>query len=176
MARRFRGSEEVKVDAKGRVSIPAKFRRVFESCDPDWETGKRPQLVIVYGRADWRHLELYTLEAIEEIDAQIDQMQRGSPERRLLESIMHGAAEEAEIDPDGRLVLPQKLREKVGLDDRAFFVAAGDYLKVWRPETYDEAEGDAVEALVAELGEGFDPRSLLPPLASARRAESRAAD
>ena len=176
LARRFRGSEEVKVDAKGRVSIPAKFRRVFESCDPDWETGKRPQLVIVYGRADWRHLELYTLEAIEEIDAQIDQMQRGSPERRLLESIMHGAAEEAEIDPDGRLVLPQKLREKVGLDDRAFFVAAGDYLKVWRPETYDEAEGDAVEALVAELGEGFDPRSLLPPLASARRAESRADD
>ena len=52
LARRFRGSEEVKVDAKGRVSIPAKFRRVFESCDPDWETGRRPQLVIVYGRED----------------------------------------------------------------------------------------------------------------------------
>ncbi|WP_112872693.1 division/cell wall cluster transcriptional repressor MraZ [Paracoccus endophyticus] len=164
MARRFRGSDEVKVDAKGRVSIPAKFRRVFETCDPDWESGRRPQLVIVYGRDEWRHLELYTIEAIQEIDDQIDLMQRGSAERRLLESIMHGSAEEAEIDPDGRLVLPQKLREKIGLDDRAFFVAAGDYLKVWRPETYSEVEGDAVEALVASFEPGFDPRSLLPPL------------
>lgn len=175
MARRFRGSEEVKVDAKGRVSIPAKFRRVFESCDPDWETGKRPQLVIVYGREDWRHLELYTLEAIEEIDAQIDLMQRGSAERRLLESIMHGAAEEAEIDTDGRLVLPQKLREKIGLDDKAFFIAAGDYLKVWRPETYAEAEGDEVEALVASFEPGFDPRALLPQLVPAG-ARARAAE
>ncbi|HRO14445.1 MAG TPA: division/cell wall cluster transcriptional repressor MraZ [Paracoccus sp. (in: a-proteobacteria)] len=172
MARRFRGSEEVRVDAKGRISIPAKFRRVFESCDPDWETGRRPQLVIVYGRDDWRHLELYTIEAIEEIDAQIDLMQRGSPERRLLESIMHGAAEEAEIDPDGRLLLPQKLREKIGLDDRAFFIASGDYLKLWRPEAYAEAEGDAVEALVASFEPGFDPRSLLPP----RRPASRSAE
>ncbi len=157
------------MDAKGRVSIPAKFRRVFETCDPDWEPNRRPQLVIVYGRDDWRHLELYTIDAIHEIDAQIDLMQRGSPERRLLESIMHGSAEEAEIDPDGRLVLPQKLREKIGLDERAFFIASGDYLKVWRPETYAEAEGDEVEALVASFEPGFDPRALLPPLPPAAK-------
>ena len=47
MARRFRGSEEVKVDAKGRVSIPARFRRVFEASDPDFEPGKRAQMVVI---------------------------------------------------------------------------------------------------------------------------------
>lgn len=162
MARRFRGSEEVKVDAKGRVSIPAKFRRVFESCDPDWETGKRPQLVIVFGFDDWTHLRLFTMEAIDEIDASISRMGRGSPARTYLETLMNGLSEEAEIDGDGRLVLPQRLREKIGLDDRALFMASGDYLKVLTPQTC-EAELRAIAAQMPELAPGADPLSLLPP-------------
>ena len=147
------------------MSIPAKFRRVFEAADPDWQqTGDRPRLVMVYGRPDWQWIELFTIEAIDEIDAQIDLMQRGSVERLYLESIMHGAAEEAEIDTDGRLVLPQKLRDKIGLEDSALFIAAGDYLKLWKPATYGTAAGAAVEDFVATLPPGFDPRALLPPL------------
>ena len=163
MARRFRGSDEVRIDGKGRMSIPAKFRRVFEAADPDWKTGERPRLVVVYGRPDWNWIELYTIEAIEEIDAQIDSMPRGTQERLLLERLMNGTAEEAEIDNEGRVVLPQKLREKIGLDDRAFFMAQGDYLKVSTPETH---EGDL--AVIAEgmpaLEPGADPLSLLPVL------------
>lgn len=160
MARRFRGSEEVKVDAKGRVSIPAKFRRVFEACDPDFEPGRRAQMVVVYGFADWNHLRLYTVEAIDEIDADIARMPRGSAERLYLETLMSGLSEEAEIDGDGRLVLPQKLREKVGLDERAFFMAQGDYLKVWTPDAY-EAEIAAIAARMPALAPGADPLSLL---------------
>lgn len=167
MARRFRGSEEVKVDAKGRVSIPAKFRRVFEACDDDWEAGKRPQLVIVFGLRDWRHLQLYTMQAMAEIDEQISGLLRGSPERNLLETIYYGHAEEAEIDNDGRLVLPQKLREKIGLSDSAFFISSGDSLKVWSPENY-EAQETALEDLVPNFEPGADPLSLL---ATAKRAE-----
>lgn len=163
MARRFRGSEDVRIDAKGRMSIPARMRRVFESCDPDWETGKRPQIVIVHGGPDQKHLELYTMEAIDEIDRQIDEMQRGSPERRLLEELMHGLSMDAEIDDDGRLVLPQRLRDKLGLSDRAFLIAAGDYLKLWKHEDYEEAGTDLAE-LKAKFPPGFDFRSLLPPL------------
>ena len=47
--RRFRGEGLKKVDSKGRVSIPARFRRVIESCDPGWTDGLQPELVIVYG-------------------------------------------------------------------------------------------------------------------------------
>ena len=161
MARRFRGQEEVRIDGKGRMSIPAKFRRVFEAGDPDWNPGERPKLVIVYGLPDWHHLEFYTMEAIDEIDDAIDRMPRGSLERRALERLMHGASEEAEIDQEGRLVLPQKLREKIGLQDSALFVASGDYLKVWSPEGHAAAEQD-IDAFFAGLEPGFDPRALLP--------------
>lgn len=160
MARRFRGSEEVKVDAKGRVSIPAKFRRVFEASDPGWEAGRRPQLVIVYGTAAWKSIQLFTIEAMEDIEAGIARMPRGSAARNLLENIYQGHAEESEIDGDGRLVLPQKMREKIGLGDSAFFISAGDSLKVWTPEAYADEES-ALEARVPELEPGADPLSLL---------------
>ena len=162
MARRFRGSEEVKIDAKGRISIPARFRRVFEASDPDFESRQRAQMVIVYGFEDWTHLRLYTMEAIEEIDEGISRMARGSAERRYLETLMNGLSDEAEIDSDGRLVLPQRLRDKIGLEDRAFFMAQGDYLKVTTPETY-EADLRQIEAAMPALEPGADPLSLLPP-------------
>lgn len=162
LARRFRGSEEVRIDAKGRISIPARFRRVFEAADPDFESRQRAQMVIVYGFADWTHLRLYTMEAIEEIDEGISRMARGSAERSYLETLMNGLSDEAEIDQDGRLVLPQRLREKIGLEDRAFFMAQGDYLKVTTPETH-EADLRKIEAGMPALEPGADPLSLLPP-------------
>jgi len=163
VARRFRGSETFKVDAKGRVSIPAAFRRVIEASDPDWREGLRPNIVIVYGFDSWNWLEVYTIEAIQEIDAQIAAMQRGSTERLMNEELMHGRAMDAQIDDDGRLVLPQKLREKIGLKDEAFFISAGDYFRIWNPETYQKQAAKRFEKLASAYPEDFDPRSLLPP-------------
>lgn len=164
MARRFRGSDTFKVDVKGRVSIPAPFRRVIEASDPDWREGQRPNIVIVYGddRQDW--LEVYTMRAIEEIDIQIESMQRGSNERLMLEERMYGQSIEAQIDEDGRLVLPQRLREKIGLNAEAFFISAGDYFKIWRPDAYQVKAGRRASRLADQYPEDFDPRSLLPPL------------
>ena len=112
MARRFRGESQHKVDSKGRVSIPSFFRRVLEAGDPDWTEGLRPQLVIVYGDHRRKFLECYTIEAIDEVDDKISKLPRGSIERRMLERLFHGQSIPTEVDGDGRLVLPQKLRER----------------------------------------------------------------
>lgn len=160
MARKFRGSEEVKVDGKGRMSIPARFRRIFEAGDPDWKPTDRTRLIVVYGPETWKKLEFYTVEAAERIDDEIDQLPRGSQERLWLETLMNGMATEAEIDTDGRLVLPQRLRDKIGLDDGAFFTSKGDFIEVWSPATYSESSG-SLEAFMAQFPQDFDPRSFL---------------
>lgn len=161
MARKFRGSEEIKVDGKGRMSVPAKFRRIFEARDPDWkEQGDRAQLVVVYGPDAWNWLELYTIEAIERIDEEIEALPRGSEKRMWLETLMNGQAQDAEIDPEGRLVLPAKLREKVGLTEAAFLTAKADYLQVWRPENYTTATSDQAK-FQERYAPDFDPRSFL---------------
>ena len=164
MSRRFRGESTHKVDAKGRVSIPALFRRVLEACDPAWDTGRNPELVIVYGDHRRSYLECYTMEAIAEVDARIDRLPRGSAQRKALQNLFQGQSLPTSVDETGRLVLPQKLRQKIGLDDEAFFIAAGDTFQIWKPETYETEELAKTEAWRDSLGEDVDPLTLLDPI------------
>jgi MraZ protein len=149
------------VDSKGRVSIPASFRRVLEAGDPNWTEGLNPELVIVYGDHRRKYLECYTMEAIAEVDAKIDAKPRGTIERRILERLFQGQSLPTNVDETGRLVLPAKLRQKIGLEDEAFFIAAGDTFQIWKPETYEEEELAKTEAWLEQLPDDFDPLALL---------------
>ena len=161
MARRFRGESHHKVDTKGRVSIPALFRRVLEAGDPDWTEGLNPNLVIVYGDHRRQYLECYTMEAIAEVDEQIAALPRGSMQRRMLERLFSGQSFPTNVDETGRLVLPAKLRQKIGLQGEAFFIATGDTFQIWKPETYEEVELKRTEDWLDEFPEDFDPLTLL---------------
>jgi MraZ protein len=149
------------VDSKGRVSIPASFRRVLEAGDPNWTDGLSPEFVIVYGDHRRKYLECYTMEAIEEVDEKIAALPRGSKERRLLERLFSGQSEPARVDETGRIVLTAKLRQKIGIGAEAFFIAAGDTFQIWKPETYEQEELSKTEAWLDELPEDFDPLVLL---------------
>ena len=90
VARRFRGESDHKVDAKGRVSIPASFRRVIESCDPEWTDGLPPRLILVYGGETRAFIEGFTIEAMDEVDEKISKYPRGSAKRKAMElSLIH---------------------------------------------------------------------------------------
>ena len=167
MARRFRGEGRQKVDGKGRVSIPAPFRRVLEAGDPDWTEGLRPQLVIVYGDHRRDFLECFTIEAIDQVDAKIDAMPRGSPKRRLLEKLINGQSLPTEVDTDGRLVLPQRLRDKIDLSGEVYFIATGDTFQIWKPETFERVDEAKTRALLDELPDDADILSLLDEPAEA---------
>ncbi|MEP5154166.1 division/cell wall cluster transcriptional repressor MraZ [Planktotalea sp.] len=169
MSRRFRGESHHKVDTKGRVSIPASFRRVIEAADPNWTEGLAPELVIVYGDHRRNYLECYTMEAIEEVDAKIDALPRGSMQRKMLQRMFHGQSFPTTIDETGRLVLPAKLRSKIDLEKEAFFIAAGDTFQIWKTETYEAEELARTEEWLEELPEDFDPLEFLDtaPAASA---------
>ena len=160
LGRRFRGESHHKVDSKGRVSIPASFRRVIEACDPGWQSGNSPELVIVYGDETRNYLECYTIEAIQEVDRKIDQLARGSLGRKTLERLFHGQSFPTSIDDTGRLVLPARLRQKINIEKEAYFIAAGDTFQIWNPETY-EADQTKIEQWLHEQPEDFDPLSFL---------------
>lgn len=157
MVRRFRGESNHKVDGKGRVSIPALFRRVLEAGDPNWTEGLNPELVIVYGDHRRKFLECYTMEAIADVDTKIAGLPRGSVPRKMLERMFHGQSYPTTVDETGRIVLPAKLRAKIGLEDEAFFIAAGDTFQIWKPKTYETEELSRTEAWLDELPEDFDP-------------------
>ena len=171
MSRRFRGESHHKVDTKGRVSIPAAFRRVIEAADPNWTDGLPPELVIVYGDYRRNYLECYTMEAIEEVDAKIDALPRGSMQRKMLQRLFHGQSFPTTIDETGRLVLPAKLRQKIELDKEAFFIAAGDTFQIWKTETYEADELAKTEEWLEELPDDFDPLEFLDSAPTSSPAE-----
>ncbi len=76
----------------------------------------------------------------------------------------YGQSFEAQIDDDGRLTIPQKYRDRIGLKSEAFFISAGDYFRIWNPETYESKAARLSARLASQFDEDFDPRSLLPPL------------
>lgn len=164
MARVFRGEFHQKVDGKGRVSIPASFRRVLESQDPEWESGRRPRFIIVYGDERRKYLECFSITAMEDVDARIALMQRGSPERRAMETLVYTLSTDAEVDEDGRIVLSQKLRDKLGLEGEAYFAGTADTFQIWHPETWAAREKARLTAVLDGLPDGADEFSFLPEL------------
>lgn len=160
MARRFRGESVHKVDTKGRVSIPAAFRRVLEEGDADWTDGLNPNLVLVYGGKSRNFIEGYTMASMEEVDDKISNMKRGSKARRALEHMFSGQSVQLQVDETGRLVLAPKLREKIGVTKEAVFVATGDTFQIWEPEAYENHAAD-LEDWMDDEDEDFDPLILL---------------
>lgn len=138
MARRFRGQSVHKVDSKGRVSIPAAFRRVLEEGDPDWVSGAQPAIILMYGRRDGVFLEGFSVKGIEKIDDMVDDLTPFSAEREALERMINTQSVQLSVDDSGRIVLSPALREMIGVSGEAMFAGMGDKFQIWQPEAYGE--------------------------------------
>lgn len=162
MSEAFRGEFYQKVDSKARVSVPAAFRRIIEQGDASYSDTTRARFVIVYGGSQ-SYLECYTIAGMKRIEGQIARLQPGSPQRKFLERNMLTRSMVAEVDDDGRIVLGQKLREKIDLaiegGAEAAFAGALDKFQIWSRADYD-AQAAAEDDF--ELPEGADMSSLLP--------------
>ncbi len=164
MAQRFRGEFELKVDAKGRVSIPATFRRVLELGDPSWSDGKRANFVVVYGMETQCWLECYTLTAIQEIEERLDMLQDGTEDQEELIYKFNSYVLDMQIDDDGRIVLPQKMRDKLELDgdEKALFISKGKHFEIWKKDKFEALKLEPVRARLAERGPAYNPIVKLP--------------
>jgi MraZ protein len=146
VTRRFRGESVHRLDQKGRVSVPAPFRRVLEEGDPDWAPGQNPTFVLIYGMPNC--LEGYTVAGANAIDERIARV-ADRQTRQALERIFNSQSVYAQVDENGRIVLPQRLREKFALADEALFAGMGEHFQVWAPEAY-RRDMEALDALRAD--------------------------
>lgn len=163
VASSFLGEYSQKVDGKGRMSIPSDFRAVLAEGDPNCPETPLPRVVVLYGEHLEGCLHAYTVEAMAEIEEGIKRLPRGSERRKRASRLILSRAWRSEIDKDGRIVLPQWLRQRVGLEGEAKMIAMGDYFEIWNAATYDEVDGADIEAWLAEQGPNFDPLTLIEP-------------
>ncbi|MFP5480837.1 MAG: division/cell wall cluster transcriptional repressor MraZ [Alphaproteobacteria bacterium] len=160
MAEAFRGEFYQKVDGKARVSIPAAFRAVLNADDPQKGEKGGARLYMVYGGKSRTFVECYSKRGADQLAEDIEAMEMGSPERTRAERDLISRSVMVEIDGDGRIVLPQKVREKMGFsgdlpgDAEAAFAGFTNRFRLYRKEVY-EAE------LEAEEDDDIDPLTLV---------------
>jgi MraZ protein len=151
MAERFIGEIYQRVDAKARVSIPAAFRSILLADDPLASNSQRPRLYMIYGGKKRTYVECYSKLGAEKLAADIESMEDGSAARIKAELNLITRSVMVEVEPDGRIVLPQKVREKVGLSgdiaDKAEVAFAGltNRFRIYRRDIYDAEFGDNAE-------------------------------
>ncbi len=169
MAEAFRGEFYQKVDSKARVSIPASYRRILEADDREFfDANGRARVYMVYGGKSRNFVECYSKAGADRLAEQIEAMEIGSKARERAERDLISRSAMIEVEPDGRLVLPPKVREKMGFlgDDlsgggEAAFAGTTNRFKLYRREVYDaemedDDEDDDVDplALVGRANKG----------------------
>ena len=158
----FTGEHTQKVDGKGRMSIPADFRRVLESGDPEWTPGLFPRMYLLYGDHLKHQLHGYTVEEFDAVVAQINALPRGSANKKKLSRLIIGQSIRLDVDKDGRTVMPIRQRQKLGLTDGELtFSGLGDHFEIWKAETFTKEVANDLADWLGEQEDGFDPLILL---------------
>ena len=117
-----------RLDAKGRVSIPAPFRQVLTKDGFDG--------VYAYPSLDAPALDCGGAALLREIDALLATMPPYSPARDAFATALLGTSEILKLDSEGRVVLEERLKSALGLKDEAVFVGQGHKFQIWEPSRF----------------------------------------
>ncbi|MDQ8698189.1 division/cell wall cluster transcriptional repressor MraZ [Hyphomicrobium sp. LHD-15] len=139
---RFVSTFTNKIDAKGRVSIPAPFRAVLER---DGYSQGSTGGIYCYPSIDAPALDAGGERLAKKIDGLLAGLPDYSDERDELSVALYGDVQVLSIDGDGRIVLPESLRRHAGLQDLVTFVGLGDKFQIWAPQAFEERRARARE-------------------------------
>jgi len=148
----FRGRYEHAIDAKGRTSVPSRFREVMTAHGDSQLvlTTGLDSCLVAYPMAEWLAFEK-RLSELPQFDADVVTLKR----------IYVSGAVECEVDKVGRLLIPAGLRKHAGLQRDALWAGMGSYIELWAKESFEdlrkEVLGDqdrrlAIARRLAELG------------------------
>jgi len=133
----FRGCFEHTLDDKGRVSIPATFRKSLGLQNDD--------LIIVtkFIINSFHCLDVYPLAEWEALEQELTKKQRFDEIFNKVESFYLANAQECPVDKQGRILLPPHLREYAGLDKDVMFAAALKKFRIWDKATWDRFNAES---------------------------------
>jgi MraZ protein len=153
----FRGNHPTRVDEKGRLKLPADYKREVDE---------------VYGAQfyitslDGKRAKVYPLKSWEAIEASLQKMSPMDPVRKKFLDVTNYYGQMAEMDAQGRLLIPQLIRDSATVKGEVNVLGSQDHLEVVNAELF-KAEvmgaGTAIELSASDLAafaEKTMPKSL----------------
>jgi MraZ protein len=145
----FRGTFEHSLDAKHRLTVPAKYRAalaggVVLAVSPEVAPGTP------------RSLAIWTPGAYEDYTrAVLADLNPVSPKAREISRILFANSHDVELDSANRVMLPAQLMSYAGLDREVMVTGVGEYLEVWDRSTYT-AYNEGALSRFSEIAASFD--------------------
>ncbi|HWL03454.1 MAG TPA: division/cell wall cluster transcriptional repressor MraZ [Xanthobacteraceae bacterium] len=144
---RFVSNFTLRIDAKGRASVPAAFRAVLAR---DGHDG-----LYCYPALDRPAVDAGGHALLAEIDTLLDRFPAFSEEREEFAAALFGTSETLKIDGEGRVMLSEPLKLHAGIADEVTFVGLGHKFQIWEPGRFRAQLAEATEkvrALRKQLG------------------------
>ena len=132
----FLGQHQNRLDAKGRVSVPAAFRASLR------EISGVPAMILRPSTA-YACIEAWPAKRFNELEKSLEGLDVLSEEYEDRATALYAQAYPVEVDKDGRILLPEKLIAHANLADSVVFMGRGAIFTIWEPVA---AEARALEA------------------------------
>jgi MraZ protein len=138
----FLGTHQNRLDAKGRVSVPAPFRAALRSRGES--NGNGTHLVL---RPSHQHpcIEAWPAVEFEALSEPLNRLNLFSPEHDDLAASLYADAFPIDVDKEGRVVLPDSLVSFAGLTDAVVFMGLGRIFQIWEPGAAERRRSEARE-------------------------------
>ena len=144
---RFVSNYTLRLDSKGRVSIPAPYRSVLNRDGFDG--------LYCYPALDRPAIEAGGNAMMEEIESLIARFAPFSEQREQFATALYGTSDTLKLDGEGRVILTEPLKAHAGIKDAVSFVGLGHKFQIWEPGRFrtELAEAtDKVRELRRQLG------------------------
>lgn len=157
----FLGTFQLKLDDKGRLSIPVRYREILhhkyqpgpQPTDPDIILSSLGPRISAYPRVEWEWLADSLTEAVALPSLHHD--------ARDLYHMLFGNATECSIDAQGRVLIPPQLRAKASLNGEIIIVGLNRYFDIWNRvawEDYQASLKGREEEIAQKIAEQRDAR------------------
>ena len=139
----FLGTHQNRLDAKGRVSVPASFRAALRGATPGDEAG-RSALIL---RPSHKHpcIEAWPALVFAALEQQLQGIDLFSETHDDLAASLYADAFPLDADKEGRIVLPEALVAHADLSDSVVFMGMGRIFQIWEPAAAERRRAEARE-------------------------------
>jgi MraZ protein len=136
----FLGTHQNRLDAKGRVSVPASFRNALRSKD---ETNSAA--LVLRPSHQHRCIEAWPQAEFEALSEPLNRLDLFSQAHDDLAASLYSDAFSVEADKEGRIVLPDSLISFAGLNETVVFMGLGRIFQIWEPAAAEQRRSEARE-------------------------------
>ena len=126
------GDHRHRLDSKGRLTLPSKFRPFLGD-----------QVVVTKGLD--KCLFVFPMNKWQEVVAKLDALPLGDRNARRARRWIIGSAHVQEIDRAGRILIPPSLRDYAGITQEVIVTGLHTYMELWAPEAWDQEVEDIDE-------------------------------